>query len=57
VSNGDAADVNAPAIEDIEPQFNSEVYRYIQYFTGAGRSVFERWLVRSGRYMTCSVTC
>jgi membrane-bound lytic murein transglycosylase D len=43
--------LNAPAIEDIEPQFNAEVYRYIQYFTGAGRSVFERWLIRSGRYM------
>lgn len=47
----DAQVLNAPAIEDIEPQFNSEVYRYIEYFTGSGRSVFERWLVRSGRYM------
>ncbi|MEK7823853.1 MAG: LysM peptidoglycan-binding domain-containing protein [Candidatus Eisenbacteria bacterium] len=50
----DAADaqvLNAPAIEDIEPQFNADVYRYIEYFTGAGRSVFERWLIRSGRYM------
>jgi membrane-bound lytic murein transglycosylase D len=44
--------LNAPAIEDIEPQYNAEVYRYIEYFTGAGRSVFERWLIRSGRYMT-----
>ncbi len=43
--------LNAPAIEGIEPQFNAEVYRYIKYFTGAGRSVFERWLIRSGRYM------
>jgi membrane-bound lytic murein transglycosylase D len=51
----DAADarvLNAPAVEEIEPQYNTEVYRYIEYFTGAGRSVFERWLVRSGRYMT-----
>ena len=51
----DAADsgvLNAPAIEGIEPQYNAEVYRYIEYFTGAGRSVFERWLIRSGRYMT-----
>ena len=47
----DAAVLDAPAIEDIEPQYNAEVHRYIQYFTGAGRSVFERWLVRSGRYM------
>jgi membrane-bound lytic murein transglycosylase D len=44
--------LNAPAIEAIEPQFNAEVHRYIQYFTGAGRSVFERWLIRSGRYMS-----
>ena len=44
--------LNAPAVEEIEPQYNAEVYRYIEYFTGAGRSVFERWLMRSGRYMT-----
>jgi peptidoglycan lytic transglycosylase D len=53
-ATSDAADaqvLNAPAVEDIEPQYNAEVYRYIEYFTGAGRSVFERWLVRSGRYM------
>jgi membrane-bound lytic murein transglycosylase D len=48
----DAGLLNAPAIEGIEPQFNPEVHRYIEYFTGAGRSVFERWLIRSGRYMT-----
>jgi len=51
---GDGADpdvLTATAIEDIEPQFNAEVYRYIEYFTGAGRSVFERWMIRSGRYM------
>ena len=48
----DARVLNAPAIESIEPQFNADVYRYITYFTGAGRSVFERWLTRSGRYMT-----
>ena len=54
-SSNDTADaqvLNAPAIEDIEPQVNAEVHRYIEYFTGAGRSVFERWLVRSGRYMS-----
>lgn len=44
--------LNTPAIEAIEPQFNAEVHRYIEYFTGAGRSVFERWLIRSGRYMS-----
>lgn len=48
----DAQVLNAPAVGDIEPQLNADVYRYIEYFTGAGRSVFERWLVRSGRYMT-----
>jgi membrane-bound lytic murein transglycosylase D len=41
----------APAVDEIEPQFNAEVYRYIEFFTGAGRSTFERWLKRSGRYM------
>ena len=44
--------LDAPAIEAIEPQVNAEVHRYIEYFTGAGRSVFERWLIRSGRYMS-----
>ncbi len=43
--------LNAPAVEEIQPQFNSDVYRYIDFFTGAGRSQFERWLKRSGRYM------
>ena len=43
--------LNAPATEEIQPQFNAEVYRYIDFFTGAGRSQFERWLKRSGRYM------
>jgi len=47
----DSQVLNAPAAEGLEPQFNAEVYRYIEYFTGAGRSVFERWLRRSGRYM------
>jgi membrane-bound lytic murein transglycosylase D len=43
--------LDAPAVEDIQVQLNSDVYRWIDYFTGAGRSVFERWLRRSGRYM------
>jgi membrane-bound lytic murein transglycosylase D len=47
----DAQVLNTPAVGDIEPQLNADVYRYIEYFTGAGRSVFERWLIRSGRYM------
>jgi membrane-bound lytic murein transglycosylase D len=43
--------LNAPAIEDLRPQMNADVLRYIQFFTGGGRSTFERWLKRSGRYM------
>ncbi|HTM58346.1 MAG TPA: LysM peptidoglycan-binding domain-containing protein [Candidatus Udaeobacter sp.] len=43
--------LSAPAAEEIKPQFNADVYRYIDFFTGAGRSQFERWLKRSGRYM------
>ncbi|NOT34712.1 MAG: LysM peptidoglycan-binding domain-containing protein, partial [Candidatus Eisenbacteria bacterium] len=29
-----------------------DVYRHIRFFTGSGRSTFERWLRRSGRYMS-----
>ncbi len=43
--------LNAPAIEELRPQINADVHRYIEFFTGAGRSTFERWLKRSGRYM------
>jgi membrane-bound lytic murein transglycosylase D len=46
-----AAVLNQPAIEDIPLQVNSDVLHYIEFFTGAGRSTFERWLKRSGRYM------
>ncbi len=44
-------DLNQPALEDIPLQVNSDVLKYIEFFTGAGRSTFERWLKRSGRYM------
>ena len=47
----DAAVLNQPATEDIELQMNADVLKYIEFFTGAGRSTFERWLKRSGRYM------
>jgi len=50
-NDADEKVLNAPAKDEIQPQFNSEVYRYIDFFTGAGRSQFERWLKRSGRYM------
>jgi membrane-bound lytic murein transglycosylase D len=48
---GDAALLNQPAIEDIPLQVNADVLKWIEFFTGAGRSTFERWLKRSGRYM------
>lgn len=47
----DAPVLDQVAVEDIEPQLNADVYRYIEFFTGNGRSTFERWLKRSGRYM------
>ena len=50
-NDADEKVLNAPAVEEIQPQFNPDVYRYIDFFTGAGRSQFERWLKRSGRYM------
>ncbi len=49
--SADAAQLDQPAIDDIQPQMNADVYRYIEFFTGNGRSTFERWLKRSGRYM------
>jgi membrane-bound lytic murein transglycosylase D len=54
VEPGNEADevvLNAPAVDAIQPQFNADVYRWIEFFSGAGRSTFERWLKRSGRYM------
>ncbi len=39
------------AIEDIELQMNADVVKWIGFFTGNGRSTFERWMKRSGRYM------
>src|SRR6185295_524807 len=47
----DDANLSAPATDDIEPQYNADVYKWIEFFTGNGRSVFERWLKRSGQYM------
>jgi len=43
--------LNAPAVENVRLQYNADVYRHIEFFTGAGRSTFERWLRRSGRYI------
>lgn len=43
--------LDQPAIEDIPLQVNGDVLKWIEFFTGAGRSTFERWLKRSGRYM------
>ena len=50
-AEADNAVLNQPAVEDIQLQMNSDVLHYIEFFTGAGRSTFERWLKRSGRYM------
>ena len=50
-NEADAKVLNAPAADEIEPQVNEQVLRYIEFFTGNGRSTFERWLKRSGRYM------
>jgi peptidoglycan lytic transglycosylase D len=53
-ATGNEADekvLNTPAAESIEPQVNADVIKWVEYFTGNGRSTFERWLKRSGRYM------
>jgi membrane-bound lytic murein transglycosylase D len=54
VEPGNEADdkvLNAPAVDAIQPQLNADVHRWIEFFSGAGRSTFEKWLKRSGRYM------
>lgn len=51
ISDGDPAVINQRAVDDIELQMNADVLKYIAFFTGGGRSTFERWLKRSGRYM------
>jgi len=55
VEPGNEADdrvLNAKAIDSIEPdESHSLTQQWIEFFTGAGRSTFERWLKRSGRYM------
>jgi membrane-bound lytic murein transglycosylase D len=38
-------------IAPIEAQMNPDVVKWVDHFTGAGRSTFERWLRRSGRYV------
>ncbi len=47
----DSVMLDQPAIEDVPLQVNADVLKWIEFFTGAGRSTFERWLKRSGRYM------
>jgi membrane-bound lytic murein transglycosylase D len=57
VEPGNEADekvLNAQAIDALgalEPQDHRLVTKWIDFFMGAGRSTFERWLKRSGRYM------
>lgn len=44
--------LSAPAVETIRPDTaNVDVRRWIDFFSGAGHSAFERWLRRSGRYV------
>jgi membrane-bound lytic murein transglycosylase D len=53
-NEADESVLNASAIDSygtIEPQDHELVTRWIDFFVGAGRSTFERWLKRSGRYM------
>lgn len=53
-ASGNEADekvLNTPAGENVELQVNADVLRWVEHFTGAGRSTFERWLKRSGRYV------
>jgi membrane-bound lytic murein transglycosylase D len=53
-NEADESVLNAAAIDAlgaIEPQDHELVTRWLDFFMGAGRSTFERWLKRSGRYM------
>jgi membrane-bound lytic murein transglycosylase D len=44
--------LNAPATGSIVPDAtNPQVLKWVEFFTTGGRSTFERWLHRSGRYM------
>ena len=47
VLNAEAVD----ALSAVEPQDHQLVNKWMDFFMGAGRSTFERWLKRSGRYM------
>lgn len=57
VEPGNEADdgvLNAQAIDalaNVEAQDHELVTKWMDFFMGAGRSTFERWLKRSGRYM------
>ncbi len=57
VEPGNEADekvLNAEAVDafgTVVPQQHELVTKWLDFFMGAGRSTFERWLKRSGRYM------
>ncbi|HEV2106317.1 MAG TPA: LysM peptidoglycan-binding domain-containing protein, partial [Candidatus Eisenbacteria bacterium] len=51
ITENDSTLLNQPAVEDIQLQVNADVLKWIEFFTGAGRSTFEKWMKRSGRYM------
>jgi membrane-bound lytic murein transglycosylase D len=50
------ADLGAPALDDGDESIAVETHplvdKWLDYFTGRGRPVFERWLERSGLYMS-----
>lgn len=41
----------APGIEGVPHEFNAQVQKWLDYFTGRGRHHMERYLARSTRYM------
>jgi peptidoglycan lytic transglycosylase D len=50
-NEADASVLDAQAVDQIEAQMNPEVERWITYYTTTGRTVFEKWWKRAGRYM------
>lgn len=41
----------AAMVPEIEPVQNSRVRKWVEFYTGRGRTTFEKWLRRSGLYM------
>ncbi len=45
----------SPTAQDIQPENNDRVQKWIDFFTGRGRKTFAAWLNRSGKYMDMMV--